>query len=140
VRKSERTNLLVCRLAVFAQVLSGLQTGIAVFLQEAEEVLALNEVQLAGLSSLGGYLVRRSRDSRVQSKYFARLSNLQNQSLAITGGGGHLHAAFAEHVDAARHLAFHKENRALWVGGGVLNLVERLQRGTGQSAEERVAA
>src|SRR5450631_167958 len=127
MRKPEGADLLVSRLAIFAQMLSGLQTGIAMLLQEAQEIFALDEVQLAGLAGLGGNLVGRSGDSSVQPEYLTRLRNLKNQRLAVTGGGGHLHPPFAQHVNSAGHLSFHEKDGTLWIGGGVLDFVERFE-------------
>ena len=53
VRQSKRTNHLICILAVFAQVVRGIETGVGMSLQKFQEIVSLDEIQLAGLQSLG---------------------------------------------------------------------------------------
>ena len=48
--QSQAANLLIGGLAIFAEMLRGLQTGVAMLLQKVEEVIALDEIQLAGLA------------------------------------------------------------------------------------------
>lgn len=61
MREPEGSNLLVSGLAIAAEVLSSFQAGIAVLLQEAQEIVALDEIQLAGLCGFGGDLVKGCR-------------------------------------------------------------------------------
>jgi len=67
------------------------------------------------------------------------LRNFQDESLAFGGSSGELHPAFAQHVDSARRLTFHKQHRTRGIGRGIFDPVERFQRGLGQRAKETVA-
>jgi hypothetical protein len=60
VRQSKTADLLIRGLAISAQVLRRLQAGISVSLQELQEILTLDEVELARLPGFCGDLVRRS--------------------------------------------------------------------------------
>src|SRR5271166_6860800 len=102
MRQAEAADLLVCSLAILAEMLRGLQASIAVFLEEAQEVVALDEIQLAGLASLGRDLVGRARNRSVHAQNFSRLRDLQDESFAFCRSGGELHPAFAQHVNSAR--------------------------------------
>ncbi len=58
--KPEAAYLLIGALAIFTQVLRGLQAGIAVVLQKLQKIVALYEVELAGLSGFSSDFVRRA--------------------------------------------------------------------------------
>ena len=81
VRQAERANLLVGRLTVAAEVLRRLQAGIAMLLQEAQEIVALDEVQLTGLAGFGRNFVRGSGDGSMQAEQFSGLRDLEDQRL-----------------------------------------------------------
>jgi hypothetical protein len=58
--KPKAAYLLIGALAIFTQVLRGLQAGIAVVLQKLQKIVALYEVELAGLSGFSSGFARRA--------------------------------------------------------------------------------
>src|SRR5271165_323224 len=136
--QAEAANLLVGGLAIFAQMLRGLQAGVTMRLQEIEEVVALDKIQLARLPGLGRDLIGRAGNRGVHAQNFSRLRNLQDEGLAFCGSGRKLDAAFAQHVDSARRLAFHKKHRARGIRSCVLDVIKSFERGFGERAEEAV--
>src|SRR5712692_6877835 len=79
VREAERADHLIGVLAVLAEMLGGVQAGVPVIVQETQEIVALDEIQLAGLQGFGGELVRLSRHGSVQSQHLARLRYAQDE-------------------------------------------------------------
>jgi hypothetical protein len=140
MRESKGANLLVCGLAVAAQMLGSLEAGISMNLQKTEKIVALDEIQLAWLSGFRRDFVRSSGDGSVQTENFARLCDFENQGLAVGGGGGELDAAFAEHIDAARGLALDKQNRACGISGRKFYFFESFEGRFGKSAEKTIVS
>lgn len=73
---------------LFAQLFGNFKAGVAVVLEEAQKIFALDEVHLAGVNGLGGQFVRFSRDSSAKPENLAGLGNFQDQSLAVGGANG----------------------------------------------------
>ena len=139
VRKSERTYLLVCRLAVAAQMLCRFQAGIAMYLEESQEVIPLDEIKLAGLAGLCGDFVWSTGDRGMQSEYLTGLGDLQDQGFAVSRGRGEFNAPFAQHVDTTRRLAFHEKDSAGRIRRSKLYFLKTFERGFGKAAKETVS-
>jgi hypothetical protein len=107
-------------------------------LQEAEEVFALDEIQLAGLTGFGCDLVGGIGDGGVKSEHFAGLNDFEDEGFAVAGGGGKFHSPLAQHIDAARSLTFHKQYRSGWICGGKFQFLKGFQRCFREAAEEAV--
>jgi len=114
------------------------KAGLNVVLQEAKKVIALYEVDLAGVQSFSGYFVRFAGDSGAQSQYLSWLSKFHNHGSAVRRVNGKLHAAFAEHEDAAWHLSFDKQHSPLRIRRRVLDAFKGVQRGCWQIAEDPI--
>jgi hypothetical protein len=105
-----------------------LHARIAMFAEKLKEIIPLDEVQLAGLPGFGRDLVRGSGDGGMEPEHFARLSDLEDQSLPIARRRGKFHTAFAKHVDAAWRLSFDEQNSPGRIGGGEFDFFEAFQR------------
>jgi hypothetical protein len=129
----------VTSIVVFvAQLFRHFEAGFGMILQEAEKVFSLNEIHLAGINGFGGKFIGLAGDGGAQAQNFSGFGDFQDQSLAIGGADGQLHAAFAQNKNSARGLALDKQNRAFGVGGGVLDGFEGLQRSGGQIAKDTI--
>src|SRR5208283_463331 len=136
VRETERADHFVCGLAILAQVVRGVQAGIGVILQELQEIVALDEIELAWLERFGREFVGLAGNRAMQTENLTGLGNAQDQRLAIARSRGQLYAAGADDINAARRLALHEQYRPLGIRAGVLDLLQVFKGGLGKIAEE----
>jgi hypothetical protein len=127
---------MACIVVFGAELLGYLETGVRILLQEAKEVFALYEIDLAGVHSLGGQFVGLAGNRGAEPQHFSRFDNLKDKRLAIPSAEGELHLPLAKHEDTARCLAFHEQDRALRIGGRILDPFKSLQRRRAQVAED----
>ena len=112
-----------------AELLGHLEASVGVLFQEAQKVLALDEVYLAGIDSLRCQLIGFAGNSGAEPKDFAGFSDLEDHRLAVGGTDGEFHLALAEHENTARDLVLDKQHRALGIGGGILDGFKGLRGG-----------
>jgi len=127
---------MACIVVFGAELLGYLETGVRILLQEAKEVFALYENDLAGVHSLGGQFVGLAGNRGAEPQHFSRFDNLKNKCLAIPSAEGELHLPRAKHEDAPRCLAFCEQDRTLRIDSRILDPVKSLQRGRAQVAED----
>src|SRR5262245_18105430 len=113
MREPQRPDHLVGGFACVTEVLSRMEAGIAVFLQEIQEVVAFHEVELAGLQGLSRQFVRLSRICCMQSQDFPRACDPNDQSLPVPRCSRKLYTATADDVNASRTLTLDKQHRTL---------------------------
>jgi len=104
-----------------------LEARIRVLLEEAEKILALDEVDLAGVDGLGSQFVGLPVNGGAEAQNFPRFGNLQDERLAIGRADGELYASLCGGRKCARSLAPDKRDRPLGTGGGILDRFEGLQ-------------
>ena len=61
---------------LFAELFGDFEAGFAMLLEEAEEVVALNEVDLAGIDGFGGEFVGFAGDGGAEAEDFAGFGDL----------------------------------------------------------------
>src|SRR5689334_332867 len=101
MRQAQGPNQFVSVLAIRTQVLGRMQASVTVLLQEAKKILALDEIQLTGLQSLCGQLVRLAGNCGVQAQNFTGIGNPENECLPVAIGRRKLYPTGANHVNAA---------------------------------------
>ena len=74
---------MACIVVFGAELLGYLETGVRILLQEAKEVFALYEIDLAGVHSLGGQFVGLAGNRGAEPQHFSRFDNLKDERLAI---------------------------------------------------------
>src|SRR5579862_8179934 len=134
--QTQRADHLICILAVLAEMLRRIQASISMVLQKAQEVVALDEIQLAWLQRFCGQFVRLARYSCMQAQHFTRLRNPQNERFSIPRGRGKLHAPRANNVSSAGGLSFQKQNRTLRISAGILDFFQIIEGAFWKFAEE----
>src|SRR5579862_5941897 len=121
MRESHGADLTTGRVVFVAELLGNAQAGLAMFPQEALEVLALDEVDLARVDSFRRQLVRLAADACAKTQNFAGFGDFQDQRLAVSRADRQFHATFAKDKDAARHLSFYEEYGTLGIGSGIFD-------------------
>src|SRR4029077_16059103 len=121
-----------------AQLFRDLETRVRVIFEEAQEILALDEVDLARVDGLGGQFIGLAGNRSAETQNFAGFGNFQDQGLAVGRTNRELHPPFAEDKYAARGLSFDKQHRSFGISSGVLDGFERLQCGGRQVAENAI--
>jgi hypothetical protein len=106
--------------------------------EQLQEIFAPNEVDLARLQSFGRQFIRFAGNCGLRAQYFARLADADDQGFAVGGIHGQLHASLAKHIDAARVLTLHEQDRIPRVGRGEFHVDEGIERWAGQLAEEAI--
>jgi hypothetical protein len=117
-------------------MLGRVQAGIRVVLQEFQEIVALDEIELAGLQRFCGQFVRLAGNGSVKAENLASLRDTQNEGLAVARSGRELHPPAANDVNTARRLALNKQNGALRECAGVLDPLETFERRFRKIAEK----
>src|SRR5271165_6044435 len=128
VRKPQGTDFMAGGVVLRAQLLCDPQAGVTVFLEEAEEIIAFHEVDLAWVHGFRPELVGLTAHRGAQAQNFSRFGDLQDQSFAVSRAHGQLHTTLAENKNPSWRLALNKEDRALGIRRRVLDGLERLQR------------
>ena len=103
--------------------------------EEAEEVLALDEIHLRRLEGFRRGLVGVAGEHGAEAEAFAVLGDARDERLAVDGGDAQLHRAAAEDEDAARRLPLGEQHGAPGIDIRERDGVERQQRSLGQAAE-----
>src|ERR1035438_8471999 len=136
MRQAQGTDHVISGLAAFAQVVRSIKAGIGMGLQELQKIVALDEIELAGLQSLRRQFIRFAGNRPVEAEHFTGLSYAQDQRLPIPRRSGQLHTPHAQDVDAARRLPLHEQDRSLREGARIFDLLQMLQRRLRKVAEE----
>src|SRR5947209_10956833 len=123
---------------LIAQLLGDFETGIGMVAEEAQKILALDEVDLARVDGFGGQLVGFSGHGSAQAQDFARFGDFQDERFAVGGANREFHSPFTKDEYAAGRLALYEQNRPLWIGSGIFDGFESLQRRGIQVAENAV--
>ena len=89
-------------------------------LQETKQIGSLHVVHLAVIEYLSGCFVIAAVNSRAQPENIARLADIENYDLAVSGTSRQFDLALAKHVNALYCLALDKEVSSLWKGLGYL--------------------
>jgi hypothetical protein len=139
MRKPQGADLLVCGLAIAAQMLGSLEASVPMDLQKTKEIIAFNEVQLTWLSGFSGNFIWCSGDGSVQTEDFTWLSDLENQGFTVGRSSRKFNAPLAEHVDAAWGLALNEKNRTCRIGSGKFYFFKSFEGRFGKSAEKTIA-
>src|SRR5579862_2536008 len=101
---------------VFAQLLRHSKGNFAVLAQEAEEIVAADEICLRRLEHVGGGLVRLPGYCRSKAQHFTRVGDAEDQRFPIGGGSGKFHFTAAKDKYSARCLPFDKKSGSLGIG------------------------
>src|SRR5215831_2664268 len=109
MRQPQRPDHFVCALAILAEMLGCIQAGISVMLQETKEVVAPDEVQLAGLESFGRKFIRLAGNGRMQAQHFTGLRDAQDQRLPVPRGRRQLHTSDADYIQSPRRLTLYEQ-------------------------------
>src|SRR5208283_1006849 len=140
MREAKRADFVASNVVLFAELLGHLEASLAVFFEEAQEVVALDEIDLAGIDGFRGQLVGLAGNGGAETEDFAGLSDFEDEGLTVAGADRELYAALAKDENAAGCLAFDKQDGAFGISGGVLDALKGLQRGRRQIAEEALGA
>src|SRR5579864_1761824 len=119
-------------------MLSDLQAGVAVLLEEPKEVLPVHKVQQAWLHRLHRQLIRLACNNCVQAEDFTRLRDPHDKSFPSRRSDGELGLSLAKHEDSTWGLPFNKNDRAVRENRATFYLVESFQRFLGEGTEETV--
>lgn len=87
---------------ILAEQMNYLQTSLAMFAEELQQVLALDEGNLRIVHYFGCQFVRFARHGCAQAKYFAGSRHPEHQPLPRFGANRQLRATFAQDKNAAR--------------------------------------
>lgn len=128
VREPKGTDHLICTLAVLAQVVRRAETGVGMILKKFQEIVALDEIQLAGLQSLGRQLVGFARNRAMQPQHLSGRGNPEDQGFTVARGRRQLYAPAANDVDTTWCLAFHEQYCSLGKGTGILYFFQVFDR------------
>src|SRR6188474_3154241 len=109
-------------------------------IDEAEEILALDELQLRRRDRLRGRLVGVAGEHTGEPERLARLHHARDERLAAAGRDAQLRRAIAEDEQAHRRFAFTVEQRVVRIDVGEGNGIERGQRFRIELTEETVRA
>ena len=88
MREAEGAYFVAGYIVFLAELLGNFEAGFAVLLEEAEEIVALDEIDLAGIDGFGGQFIGLAGDGGAQAENFARLGDLENEGLAVAGADG----------------------------------------------------
>ena len=138
MRQPDRADHIVGVLTLATDLLSCVQTRIAVLFEEPKKVFPVHKVQLAGLYRLHRRLVRLACENCVQAEDFPRLRDPQDEGFPLPRSGGKLGLTLAKHEDSARALAFNKNDCAFRKNRSMFYSMESFQRLVGEGAEEIV--
>src|ERR1035438_6692322 len=102
MRQAQGTDHVISGLAAFAQVVRSIKAGIGMGLQELQKIVALDEIELAGLQSLRRQFIRFAGNRPVEAEHFIGLSYAQDQRLPIPRRSGQLRSE--EHTSELQSL------------------------------------
>jgi hypothetical protein len=108
MRQSKRSHLVTGVIVFLAQLFSDFETRVGVVFEEAQEILTLDEVDLARVDGLGGQFIGLARNRGTKTQNFTRFGNFQDQGFAVGRANGELHTPLAKHKNAARRLSLDK--------------------------------
>ena len=138
--QSQRTRFLAGIVIFFAQLFGYFEAGLHIILQKPKKIVALDEIDLAGIDRLRRHFVSFAGDRGAQPQHLPGLGKFYNDRSAARRVDGELDAAFAEHKNAAWQLPFYKQHRPLRIRGRVLDVFKSLERGRRQIAENTIRA
>jgi hypothetical protein len=107
-----------------------------VLVQEAEEIIPLNERYFARLHRLSGQPVRLATNRRAQTYRFPGLGDIQDERLAFFGADALFHPTLAKDKNSARRLLFYEDHGSAGKGARKLDPIKTLESDSPETAKE----
>ena len=136
--ESKGTNTIIGGMQVVAQQVDNVETGLAMILQELNQVLTSNDRQADIVQRLRSNLVRASRQTRAEAEYIPWVRHSEGQTSIRFRTHREPDSALAEHEYVARGMAFLKKGSSATRLRYGFDGIKSLQRIGGQIAEETI--
>lgn len=135
-----RAHPVIGEVQILAELINHLEASIAVLMQEAEQVLALDYRNFGVVEQLCGHLVNPANECGAQSENLARTCDAECQLAARFRAYRESCTALAKNEYTTSGVSLAEECRPAWIGNQRLQIIKFTEGVRSKPAEEQIGA